>query len=148
MRQTGHRSLAMVRRYIRDGSLFRKNPAAKLVFDPPQLPPKTLPSGPSGWWNEFRRQAEDFIGGCREGEFSFGLNQTFGSVTPPSSVRHSPELMAVNVARLVVGTVADDGARWARVEELTTAEVPKKTKKAARHEERAAIFLREKSKGS
>ena len=30
MRQTGHRSLAMVRRYIRDGSLFRANPAAKL----------------------------------------------------------------------------------------------------------------------
>jgi integrase len=30
MRQTGHRSLAMVRRYIRDGSLFRDNPAAKL----------------------------------------------------------------------------------------------------------------------
>jgi site-specific recombinase XerD len=30
MRQTGHRSLAMVRRYIRDGSLFRENPAAKL----------------------------------------------------------------------------------------------------------------------
>ena len=30
MRQTGHRSLAMVRRYIRDGSLFRENPAGKL----------------------------------------------------------------------------------------------------------------------
>jgi site-specific recombinase XerD len=30
MRQTGHRSLAMVRRYIRDGSLFRDNPAGKL----------------------------------------------------------------------------------------------------------------------
>ncbi len=30
MRQTGHRSLEMVRRYIRDGSLFRENPAAKL----------------------------------------------------------------------------------------------------------------------
>ena len=30
MRQTGHRSLQMVRRYIRDGSLFRENPAAKL----------------------------------------------------------------------------------------------------------------------
>ena len=30
MRQTGHRSLAIVRRYIRDGSLFRENPAAKL----------------------------------------------------------------------------------------------------------------------
>jgi hypothetical protein len=30
MRQTGHRSLAMVRRYIRDGSLFRENPASKL----------------------------------------------------------------------------------------------------------------------
>jgi hypothetical protein len=28
--QTGHRSLAMVRRYIREGSLFRDNPAAKL----------------------------------------------------------------------------------------------------------------------
>jgi integrase len=30
MRQTGHRSLQMVRRYIRDGSLFRENPASKL----------------------------------------------------------------------------------------------------------------------
>jgi integrase len=30
MRQTGHRSLAMVRRYIREGSLFRDNPAGKL----------------------------------------------------------------------------------------------------------------------
>ncbi len=30
MRQTGHRSLEMVRRYIRDGSLFRENPAARL----------------------------------------------------------------------------------------------------------------------
>jgi len=30
MRQTGHRSLEMVRRYIRDASLFRENPAAKL----------------------------------------------------------------------------------------------------------------------
>lgn len=30
MRQTGHRSLATVRRYIREGSLFRENPAAKL----------------------------------------------------------------------------------------------------------------------
>jgi integrase len=30
MRQTGHRSLQMVRRYIRDGSLFRENPVAKL----------------------------------------------------------------------------------------------------------------------
>jgi integrase len=30
LRQTGHRSLVMVRRYIRDGSLFRENPAAKL----------------------------------------------------------------------------------------------------------------------
>ena len=30
MRQTGHRSLEMVRRYIRDGSLFRDNPAGKL----------------------------------------------------------------------------------------------------------------------
>ena len=30
MRQTGHRSLAMLRRYIRDGSLFRENPASKL----------------------------------------------------------------------------------------------------------------------
>jgi integrase len=28
MRQTGHRSVEMVRRYIRDGSLFRDNPAA------------------------------------------------------------------------------------------------------------------------
>jgi integrase len=30
MRQTGHRSVQMVRRYIRDGSLFRENSAAKL----------------------------------------------------------------------------------------------------------------------
>jgi hypothetical protein len=30
MNQTGHRSSAMVRRYIRDGSLFRENAAAKL----------------------------------------------------------------------------------------------------------------------
>lgn len=30
MQQTGHRSLAMVRKYIRAGSLFRDNPAAKL----------------------------------------------------------------------------------------------------------------------
>ncbi len=30
MNQTGHRSVQMVRRYIRDGSLFRDNAAAKL----------------------------------------------------------------------------------------------------------------------
>jgi integrase len=30
MQQTGHRSLATVRKYIRDGSLFRDNPAGKL----------------------------------------------------------------------------------------------------------------------
>ncbi len=30
MAQTGHRSLAMVRRYIREGSLFRENAAAAL----------------------------------------------------------------------------------------------------------------------
>ena len=30
MQQTGHRSVAMVRRYIREGSLFRENSAAKL----------------------------------------------------------------------------------------------------------------------
>ena len=30
MKQTGHRSLQMVRRYIRDGSLFRENSAGKL----------------------------------------------------------------------------------------------------------------------
>ena len=30
MQQTGHRSLATVRKYIRDGSLFRDNPASKL----------------------------------------------------------------------------------------------------------------------
>jgi integrase-like protein len=30
MNQTGHRSVQMVRRYIRDGSLFRENSAAKL----------------------------------------------------------------------------------------------------------------------
>jgi integrase len=30
MNQTGHRSAAMVRRYIRDGSLFRENAAAKV----------------------------------------------------------------------------------------------------------------------
>jgi hypothetical protein len=28
MNQTGHRSTAMVRRYIKDGSLFRENAAA------------------------------------------------------------------------------------------------------------------------
>jgi hypothetical protein len=30
MNQTGHRSLQMVRRYIREGSLFRDNSAGKL----------------------------------------------------------------------------------------------------------------------
>jgi integrase len=30
MRQTGHKSVQMVRRYIRDGSLFRENSAGKL----------------------------------------------------------------------------------------------------------------------
>jgi integrase len=30
MNQTGHRSVQMVRRYIRDGNLFRENSAAKL----------------------------------------------------------------------------------------------------------------------
>ncbi len=30
MNQTGHRSAAMVRRYIRDGNLFRENAAAKV----------------------------------------------------------------------------------------------------------------------
>jgi integrase len=30
MNQTGHRSVLMVRRYIRDGSLFRENSAGKL----------------------------------------------------------------------------------------------------------------------
>src|SRR5262249_49998328 len=30
MQQTGHRSVQMVRRYIRDGSLFRENSGAKL----------------------------------------------------------------------------------------------------------------------
>jgi integrase len=30
MSQTGHRSVQMVRRYIRDGSLFRENSAGKL----------------------------------------------------------------------------------------------------------------------
>jgi integrase len=30
MQQTGHKSAAMVRRYIRDGSLFRENAAAKV----------------------------------------------------------------------------------------------------------------------
>ena len=30
MNQTGHRSAVMVRRYIRDGSLFRENAAAKV----------------------------------------------------------------------------------------------------------------------
>jgi integrase len=29
MAQTGHRSVSMVRRYIRDGNLFRENAAAK-----------------------------------------------------------------------------------------------------------------------
>jgi integrase len=32
MKQTGHRSVQMVRRYIRDGSLFRENSAGKLGF--------------------------------------------------------------------------------------------------------------------
>jgi integrase len=30
MNQTGHRSVQMIRRYIRDGSLFRENSAGKL----------------------------------------------------------------------------------------------------------------------
>jgi integrase len=30
MQQTGHRSLSTVRKYIREGSLFRDNPAHKL----------------------------------------------------------------------------------------------------------------------
>jgi hypothetical protein len=30
MQQTGHRSLATVRKYIREQSLFRDNPAGKL----------------------------------------------------------------------------------------------------------------------
>jgi hypothetical protein len=30
MNQTGHRSAAMVRRYIRDASLFRENTAAQV----------------------------------------------------------------------------------------------------------------------
>ena len=30
MRKTGHRSLVMIRRYIRDGSLFPQNPAVNL----------------------------------------------------------------------------------------------------------------------
>lgn len=30
MNQTGHRSAAMVRRYIRDGSLFRDNASARV----------------------------------------------------------------------------------------------------------------------
>ena len=34
MNQTGHRSVQMVRRYIRDGNLFRENSAGKLVVDP------------------------------------------------------------------------------------------------------------------
>ena len=33
MNQTGHRSTTMVRRYIRDGSLFPENPAAVWAFD-------------------------------------------------------------------------------------------------------------------
>ena len=32
MAQTGHRSVQMVRRYIRDGNLFRENSAGKLGF--------------------------------------------------------------------------------------------------------------------
>lgn len=32
MAQTGHKSLPMVRRYIRDGRLFRNNAAAKVDF--------------------------------------------------------------------------------------------------------------------
>jgi hypothetical protein len=34
MRQTGHRSLAMVRRYIRDGYLFGKTRRRNWGFDP------------------------------------------------------------------------------------------------------------------
>src|SRR5260370_20432711 len=34
MNQTGHRSVGMVRRYIRDGSLFRENAAAVLGLKP------------------------------------------------------------------------------------------------------------------
>lgn len=30
MSQTGHRSVVMLRRYIREGSLFRENAAARL----------------------------------------------------------------------------------------------------------------------
>jgi hypothetical protein len=30
MAQTGHKSVAMVRRYIRDGDLFRENAAAQV----------------------------------------------------------------------------------------------------------------------
>ena len=32
MNQTGHRSVTMVRRYIRDGSLFQENAVAKTGF--------------------------------------------------------------------------------------------------------------------
>ena len=32
MAQTGHRSVEMVRRYIRDGNLFRENSAGKLML--------------------------------------------------------------------------------------------------------------------
>ena len=34
MAQTGHRSVTMVRRYIRDGSLFRENAAAAVGLSP------------------------------------------------------------------------------------------------------------------
>jgi hypothetical protein len=33
MQQTGHKSPLMVRRYIRDGNLFRGNAAAKWAFE-------------------------------------------------------------------------------------------------------------------
>jgi hypothetical protein len=45
MNQTGHRSVNTVRRYIRDGSLFRENAAAVLGLRPnwPQSVPIQLP---------------------------------------------------------------------------------------------------------
>jgi hypothetical protein len=35
MNQTGHRSVQMVRRYVRDGNLFRENSADLLITNQP-----------------------------------------------------------------------------------------------------------------
>ena len=43
MRQTRHKSLNSLRKYIRDRSLFRDNPAAKLVSDRSRAKTPALP---------------------------------------------------------------------------------------------------------